>query len=393
MAGRALTAEGEEPRPAEAGPAAFIQVCRPLLPPAERLLPWLQRIDATRWYSNYGPLVLELEWRLARQFGQRRPVAVSAASGVAALQGAILAAAGRARPERPLALLPAYTFIGSAAAVVQCGYVPHIVDVDAEGWGLAPERLAAHPLLARAGLVMPVAPYGRAVPVAPWERFAARTGVPVVIDAAAAFAALCESPADTIGRVPVAVSFQATKVFSTGEGGAVVCSDAALLARVRRALNFGFEASRLCTTEGTNGKMSEYAAAVGLAELDGWEGKRASWARVASRYRAAAARRGLAGRFILAPEIGANYALLLAEDAAEAERVVVGLAQAAIAHRLWYGLGLHSQPALAEARRDPLPVTEALAPRLIGLPASVDLTEGEIERVVAAVAAALGAGG
>lgn len=387
-----MMAGGAEPQEAAGGPAELIQVCRPLLPAAERLLPWLRRIDATRWYSNYGPLVLELEWRLARQFGQRGPVVVSAASGVAALQGAILALAGRARPERPLALLPAYTFIGSSAAVEQCGYLPHLLDVDAESWALAPQRIAAHPLLGRAGLVMPVAPYGRAVPVAAWERFAAETGVPVVIDAAAAFQALCDAPEATIGRVPVAVSFQATKVFSTGEGGAVLCRDAGLLARVRRALNFGFEASRLCTGEGTNGKMSEYAAAVGLAELEGWEAKRAAWAGVAARYRAAAARRGLAARFVLAPEIGANYALFLAEDAAEAERIMVMLAEGAIGHRLWYGHGLQGQPALTGRGRDPLPVTEALAPRVIGLPASVDMRDAEIERVVAVLAVALGAG-
>src|SRR3954452_20462497 len=81
-----------------------IPVLRPYLPSAERLLPYLRRIDATRVYTSWGPLALELEERLCRCFSLPRGGVVSASSGTSALTAAILAAAGRAAPGRRLAI-------------------------------------------------------------------------------------------------------------------------------------------------------------------------------------------------------------------------------------------------------------------------------------------------
>ena len=146
------------------GPA--IPVLRPQLPGAERLLPYLRRIDSARIYSNWGPLAGELERRLAERLGVPADGFSSASSGTAALVGAILASAGRATPERPLALIPAFTFIATAAAVELCGYDPYLLDVDANSWMLDPDRVAAHPNLDHVGLVVPVALFGRPVPLA-----------------------------------------------------------------------------------------------------------------------------------------------------------------------------------------------------------------------------------
>src|SRR5882724_1301312 len=167
-----------------------IPVLRPQLPRAEKLLPYLRRIDASRWYSNHGPLVLEFENRLTQHFDLPQGSLVSASTGTAGLVGAVLASAGRARPERPYALLPAFTFVATAVAVENCGYSPCLADVDPETWALDAERLLAHPDLARVGVVVPVAPFGRPVPQAPWQAFRDKTGIPVVIDGAGSFEAI-----------------------------------------------------------------------------------------------------------------------------------------------------------------------------------------------------------
>ena len=91
-----------------------------------------------------------------------------------------------------------------------------------------------------------------------------------MIDGAASFAGLAERPDRFLGAIPVAISFHATKAFATGEGGAVATSDVDLAQRSAQALNFGVSSIRDCRMASTNGKMSEYHAAVGLAELDGW---------------------------------------------------------------------------------------------------------------------------
>jgi dTDP-4-amino-4,6-dideoxygalactose transaminase len=367
---------------------ARLPVLRPRLPTAERLLPYLQRMDAARTYSNYGPLVVELERRLARHFALAEGTAVTASSGLAALIGATLALAGRASAKRPLAVVPGYTFVGTGVAVEQCGYAPLVVDVDPQTWQLDADRLRAHPRLAEVGLVMPVAPYGRPVPQAPWRSFRDDTGIPVVIDGAAAFDPIAAAPREFLGDVPVALSFHATKAYATGEGGAVLGGSPGFEVRATRALNFGFYADRNSRGPSINGKMSEYHAAVGLAEFDGWDEKLAAMRAVAANYRAALSAHGLAERFHGAPDVGANYVLFDAGDAAGAARVQREFTAAHIDFRWWYGDGLHRQEHFQAVPRDELPVTEAVAARVLGLPFAPDLADADVQRVVAALARA-----
>jgi dTDP-4-amino-4,6-dideoxygalactose transaminase len=101
-----------------------VPVLRPRLPDASRLHRYLRRIDAAREYTNWGPLSREFETRLCDNFDVRHGSVITAASGTAALVGAILALTGRARREAPLAILPAFTFVATAAAVEQCGFSP-----------------------------------------------------------------------------------------------------------------------------------------------------------------------------------------------------------------------------------------------------------------------------
>jgi dTDP-4-amino-4,6-dideoxygalactose transaminase len=98
-----------------------------------------------------------------------------------------------------VALIPAYTFIATATAAVLAGYEPVFVDVDEKTWTADPLALLDHPDLARTGVVIPVAAYGRPVPLAEWTVFQERTGVPVVVDAAAAFDTLLRDPARYLG--------------------------------------------------------------------------------------------------------------------------------------------------------------------------------------------------
>lgn len=358
---------------------------RPQLPPAERLLPYLQRIDESRIYSNWGPLSAELEGRLSSRLGLPAEGITTAASGTAALVGAVLAGAGRATGERPLAILPAFTFVATAVAVEQCGYRPYLVDVDADTWMLDPERLSGHAELGRAGVVVPVAPFGRPVDQARWEAFRAATGVPVAVDGGASFDRLGQERDRSIGSIPVAMSFHATKCFSTGEGGGVASTDTELVRRVTQALNFGFYEQRETTVASCNGKMSEYHAAVGLAELDGWPEKSLALSAVVGAYRRWLTDAGLADRLIAAPQVSASYVLLRCHDADEAESVRAALAAIGADCRRWYGRGLHHHGYYADLPRDDLPVTDRLAPGLLGLPLAPDLAESTVSRIVAAL--------
>jgi dTDP-4-amino-4,6-dideoxygalactose transaminase len=261
-----------------------IPVARPRLPTLDEIAPYLRRIDDNRWYSNGGPLVQEFEARLASRSGPKASVAtvVNATIGLAlALQ------AQGARPGT-LCMVPAWTFAATAHAILLAGLVPWMVDVDPMTWAL--EASSARALLRSApgelSAVMPVSPFGGPMKTEPWESFRDETGVVVVIDAAAAF--------DTVraSSVPTVVSLHATKVIGIGEGGFVLSSDAAFSEEVQKRANFGFWNSREATARAVNGKISEYAAAVGLAALDGWPHARADFARVGSLYRKSLAGKG-----------------------------------------------------------------------------------------------------
>jgi dTDP-4-amino-4,6-dideoxygalactose transaminase len=367
-----------------------IPVLRPRLPSAEQLLPYLRRIDETRVYTSWGPLALELEERLCRRFSLPRGGVVSAGSGTSALTAAILTAAGRAAGGRRLAIVPALTFVATAAAAESCGYTLRIVDVDPDTWQLDPERVAARTDLDEVAVVIPVAPFGRPVPQTAWLEFRERTGIPVVIDGAATFEAAASQPERILGELPVAMSFHATKAFATGEGGCVASTETGVVEQIGQALNFGFSGSRDSATPSLNGKLSEYHAAVGLAELEGWNAKQEATARVLDLYRESFDRLGLANPLVCAPEVASPYVLFQARTQLEANDVATSLAQNGISHRLWYGGGLQTHSRFAGCSFGPLPVTEELAPRLLGLPFAVDLADGAVERIGAAVAHGLG---
>jgi dTDP-4-amino-4,6-dideoxygalactose transaminase len=365
---------------------SFLPVCRPALPEAAALLPWLSRIDAARHYTNRGPLVRALETRLAQALGLAPHALRTASTGTSAIEIAILAAAGPARAERPFALIPAYTFAATALAAERAGYRPIFCDVDPVTWGMDFAAAARHPEIDRIGLFLPVACFGRLPDLAGAETLSARTGIPVVYDAAASFEAQMDHPGHVSQTVPVTLSFHATKTYSTAEGGAVLWDSAEGAEALTRAANFGFNFSRRSESAGTNAKLSEIHAAVGHAMLDSFAQRRADYAaRVADWAGVAAA---LPGGMVMPPDLASVYILWDAPDEAMHLAATEALTAARIDSRRWYETGLHRMPHFADGQV--LPVTERLGTRLLGLPMAHDLPRAEMERVVRIILDAIG---
>ncbi len=367
-----------------------IEVLVPDMPSADELLPWLRRIDAARWYTNFGPLVHEFEATLAQHW----PVApacggvgweplqlVTLNTGTAPLElgiGALDLAPGGD------VLLPAFTFSATAGSVLRNGLRPVFGDVAPGSWQLTPQLARQVASERRLALVMPVATFGCPLDVAGWDAFVEDTGIPVLIDAAAAFGN------QAIGRrVAVAFSFHATKPFGIGEGGALLTRDAALAARVRRASNFGFEGG-VVRQVGANAKMSEYAAAVGLAQWQRWPTQRARRQALWRDYAPALA--SLPG-LQLQQGFGAGElpATLTVSVSGALEPVLAGLAAAGIQTRRWYCPPLHQHPAFAQYPRcgpagdDVLTATQTLARHSVGLPWFASMTAAHCEQVVDAL--------
>jgi dTDP-4-amino-4,6-dideoxygalactose transaminase len=361
--------------------SARLAVARPRLPTAEAIFPYLQRIDDARWYSNFGPLLTELEARLAARFGGDTRV-VTVANGTQALT---LALTAMDLPAGGHVAMPAWTFVATAHAVLQAGLTPWFVDVDEDTWCLDPATVAHR--LARAPqpvvAAIPVSPFGRPLDLAAWRAFRETTGIPVLVDAAAGF----DTASDA--RLPLVVSLHATKVAGAGEGGVLATEDHTLADRVRALSTFGFRGTRDSMVPATNAKLSEYTAAVGLASLDGWPAERLRFMRAAQMLRI-----GLTGlpQVEFQPGWGLEWitsvcSVTLPEGSADA--VEKGLSARGVDTRRWWGLGCHASPAFADLPREDLAATDRLGRRVLGLPFSIDLSSAEISRIAAALRQAL----
>ena len=368
-------------REAQATGPTRVPVARPRLPSAEAVFPYLQRIDDAGWYSNFGPLLNEFEARLAGRF----PAGTEVVTVTNATQALTLTLMAMDLPAGGYVVMPAWTFVATAHAVVQAGLRPWFADVDPDNWMLRPEAVTALPAEVRNQVVavMPVSAFGAPGDMAAWQAFRDETGLPVLVDAAAAFDTLDDAD------LPAVVSLHATKVLGIGEGGFLATRDAALAGRVRQLTTFGFHGGRESHVAATNAKLSEYAAAVGLAGLDAWPADRFRFLRAAQQLRIS-----LIGR----PEVrfqdgwGSEWATSVCTVGlpdGTAGTVAAALHQQGIDTRQWWGTGCHTAPAFSDFARGDLRHTDRLAGSVIGLPFSIDLSAPETARISAALQQAL----
>ncbi len=360
-------------------PAGTIPVARPRLPAAQSVLPYLQQIAANAWYTNHGPLARRFQARLAEHWGLQTAEVALLSNATSALTLTLLASG--ARPGSTC-LMPSWTFVASAGAVSAAGLVPHFVDICPATWAPDPaeiQRLASHHSV---GAILIVAPFGAPIDLAAWDAVQRATGVPVIIDAAAAFDTLRAGGPMTVGNCPLIVSLHATKVFGIGEGGALLSRDQELNGRVRALAQFGFSGTRESILPGVNAKISEYTAAIGLAGLDRWREMRARWESVTRRYASL-----LPTALMVPPQFGKSWVSSTLNVIWPNDQPSLGkdLATHGVATLPWWGAGCHAQPAFRHCRSETLSVTELYAPRSTGLPFWPDLSVSEIHHVCGAV--------
>lgn len=358
----------------------------PQMPTAAALLPYLQRIDTNRKYTNFGPLNAEFEQRLiehiAPTLAARNVTTVSNCT-----VGLELALQARGLRAGARVLIPAITFVATATAVARAGMTPVISDVDAATWLLTPElALAAH-RRHELDAVMPVATFGCPHNTEMWDAYTQDTGVPVVIDAAGAFGN------QGIGtNTDVVFSFHATKSFGAAEGGAVFSASEERISTIRNLANFGIDTSiSQLRAIGTNAKMSEYHCAIGLASFDSWEEIQHERRMLYARYRTKLLQICPNVAFQFKPEDGI-YPLMpvLLPQATSAREVAEKLEPLGIETRRWYCPGLHLHPALLAApHAGTLAVAEDIGERILGLPFFIGLTDTQLEHIGHSLAYAL----
>ncbi|MBC7572829.1 MAG: DegT/DnrJ/EryC1/StrS family aminotransferase [Herminiimonas sp.] len=358
-----------------------IYVTQPHLPPLAEFLPYLEKIWDSRVLTNGGPFHAQLEAALCDYLGVEHLALFT--NGTIGLITALQAL----RITGEVITTP-YSFVATAHSLVWNGIKPVFVDVHPDTLNLDPARIEAA-ITPQTTAIMPVHCYGHPCDVDAIEKIADNYNLKVIYDAAHAFGVKCHCGSVlTHGDLSV-LSFHATKVFNTFEGGAIICPDAKTKVRIDHLKNFGFVDETIVVAPGINGKMSEFNAALGLLQLKGIDAALARRREVDALYRRLLPE--IKGIRILSDsgEHTSNYAYfpVMVEDDYPLSRdgLYTRLREQNIFSRRYFYPLITDFPmyrGLPSAQAENLPVATAAARKALCLPIYPGLTDEDVYRVV-----------
>jgi len=362
-----------------------IYVTQPFLPPLEEFMPYLEQIWESKWLTNGGPFHQELEKKLADYLGVEHLALF--ANGTLALVTALqtLRITGEV-------ITTPFSFVATAHSLLWNGIKPVFVDIDPETFNLNPEKIEAA-ITPQTTAIMPVHVYGKPCDVEKIQKIADIYGLKVIYDAAHAFGVHYQG--DSIlkhGDLSI-LSFHATKVFTTFEGGAIICPDAKTKSRIDDLKNFGFANEVTVVAPGINGKMNEFQAAFGLLQIKHIDKAIARRCEIDTHYRERlSAVEGIFCASLPADTIY-NYAyfpILIKEDyPLSREELYEKLRQQNIYTRRYFYPLISEFPmyrGLPSSSRSNLPEAGKVADQVLCLPIYPRLQDQEVNRIISIIA-------
>ena len=236
-----------------------IYVTSPLLPPLAEFIPYLEQIWENKWLTNNGTYHQQFEQKLAEYLGVKHLCLFS--NGTLALLTALQAL----RITGEVITTP-YSFVATSHTLLWNGLKPVFVDIDPITCNLDPNKIE-QAITPATSAILPVHCYGIPANVARIQNIADIYGLKVIYDAAHAFGVRAEGESILNHGDLSILSFHATKVFNTIEGGAIICPDEKTKKRIDYLKNFGFADEVTVVAPGINGKMNEVQAAFGMLQL------------------------------------------------------------------------------------------------------------------------------
>jgi dTDP-4-amino-4,6-dideoxygalactose transaminase len=361
-----------------------IFVTQPDLPPLEDFIPFLQQIWDRKILTNNGPFHQQLEAALCQYLGVEHLSLFT--NGMQALVTMLQAM----RISGEVITTP-YSFVATAHALHWNGIKPVFVDVDPSTGNMDPAAIESA-ITPQTTAIMPVHVYGNPCNHQEIQRIANTYGLKVLYDAAHTFGVTQAGESITKYGDMCALSFHATKVFNTFEGGAIICHDAETKKRIDYLKNFGFADEVTVVAPGTNAKMNEFQASLGLLQLSRLDQALSARANVDARYRAALS--GIKGIRMIAspPDVSPNYSYFpifidqdfgMSRDALYQKMRDAGI----FARRYFYPL-ISEFPVyrgLPSAKHENLPHAYRMAEQVLCLPIFPALTVDEQARVIACI--------
>ncbi|RXW30753.1 DegT/DnrJ/EryC1/StrS family aminotransferase [Enterobacter ludwigii] len=358
-----------------------VYVTSPLLPPLEEFLPYLEKIWQNRILTNGGEFHQQLEAALAEYLGVEHLCLFS--NGTLALLTALQAL--RIRGE---VITTPYSFVATSHSLLWNGLTPVFADIDPITCNIDPSKIESL-ITPATSAILPVHCYGIPCDVDAIQKIADAWGLKVIYDAAHAFGVKKQGQSVlNCGDLSI-LSFHATKVFNTFEGGAIICPDARMKQRIDYLKNFGFAGETTVVAPGINAKMNEVQAAFGLVQLQHIDGALASRKAIYERYCELLQSIEGVSLFSAPDNVEWNYAYfpILVDTTFPISRDCLYdmlKAQNIYARRYFYPLisSFSMYRHLPSASPDNLPVADSISQKILCLPIYPDLSVSDQKRVV-----------
>ncbi|MCB5161521.1 DegT/DnrJ/EryC1/StrS family aminotransferase [Marinomonas algarum] len=264
----------------------MIPVTKAYLPNKEKYQGYVDQIFDSAWLTNNGRLLQTLEQRLKEYLGVKHVICV--ANGSLALQLSY-----KALELKGEVITSPFSFAATTSTLAWEGLKPVFADIDPDSFNLGPDNIEAL-ITQETCAIVPVHVFGNPCEVEKIQAIADKYSLKVVYDAAHAFGSQYKGESVLNYGDISTLSFHATKLFHTIEGGAIITNDDALAEKVRRLINFGITSPTTIESVGTNAKMNEFEAAMGLCVLDDIESIRSERKRVWQTYEKTLSGSGLA---------------------------------------------------------------------------------------------------
>ncbi|WP_447957143.1 DegT/DnrJ/EryC1/StrS family aminotransferase [Vreelandella sp. EE7] len=355
----------------------MIPVTKPYLPSREKLDRYIDGIYERAWLTNNGKLVQELTKRLEKYLGVENLLLV--ANGTLALQIAYRALGITGRHESTEAITTPFTFVATASSLKWEGVAPVFADIDPDSWCLNPANIEDK-ITTNTRAIVPVHVFGNACNVEAIDAIANKYDLKVIYDASHAFGVKYLGESLLKHGDAATLSFHATKLFHTGEGGAIIFKRKEDLDRAQKMINFGITGPGTIEELGINAKINELQAAMGLCVLDEMQENLKSREEVWKRYEKALSN---SLQFQAKPEaLSYNYSYfpVAFKDEEQTTRVETTLKKNGILARRYFYPSLESVEYL-EAQSDQ-PVSKNIASRILCLPIFAQLKNHTQDKII-----------
>jgi len=348
-----------------------INVTQSLMPNRKQFHAYVDKILDSGWLTNRGQCVRELEQKLEDYLGVRNVVLVNNATSGLQVAYKALALKGEI-------ITSPFTFIATASSIVWESLDVVFADIDAQTLNVDVAEIKKH-ITDKTTAIVPVHVFGNPCDVQAIDSLAAKHDLKVIYDAAHAFNVKLDGKSILKWGDISVLSFHATKLFHTIEGGALIIENDDLCEQVRKMINFGFTGPESIECLGINAKMNEFQAAMGLCLLDDMDAVIAKRGKLIALYDAMLKTSVQRQVWSVQAIKNHSYYPIIFESEMVTKQVQAGLNAEGIHPRRYFYPSLDTLDFLGE--HQPMPVSQDVASRILCLPLFADLSEQDVQRI------------